>query len=162
MGRFVKKGKNWPYRSGFEKRMAEYLGTKKIAFDYEATTFPIKTQVPRCRCADCHSNNIYQDSVYTPDFKIGTVYVEGKGRLTAKEKRRIMGLIGGKPIDFRLVFMRNNPIYPRSKTRYLDWAKAMSIPACIGPELPEAWVLEFKNIKKRERNGKTKAKSSGL
>lgn len=160
MAKWVKQGKNYPYRSGFEKRIAEFLSTKKIPFKYEQDTLKIKTLVPRVECAECGSALVIQNSVYTPDFKVDNVYIEGKGRLTAKEKRRIQALLIGNKIDFRLMFMRNNPIYPGSDTTYMDWAADMEIPACIGPELPDAWVQEFRN-KRTKRNGQTKAKSTG-
>lgn len=160
MARPVRKGKNWPYRSGFEKRMAEFLNTNGIPFTYETHTFPIVVEIPKTFCGSCASNEIRQRTVYTPDFVLGSaenpVFIEGKGRMSAKEKRRILGLLGSHPgIDFRLVFMRNNPIYPRSKTKYMDWAKDNNIPACIGPELPKAWVTEFKPKKRRSKNGTT-------
>ena len=127
--------------------MAEFLSTNGIHFDYEKETLPITVDVPRVYCGACASVSILQQTVYTPDFllyKPDKVFIEGKGRLTAKERRRILGLLRAHPtIDFRLVFMRNNPIYPRSKTKYMDWAKENGIKAVIGPELPKEWVAEF-------------------
>jgi hypothetical protein len=161
MPRPVRKGKNWPYRSGLEVKMAAFMDSKGIAYEYEVDTFKIATEIPKVYCGVCSGKRILQDTVYTPDFRVLSgdkrAYIEGKGRLTAKEKRRIAALLRDHPtIDFRLVFMRNNPIYPRSKTKYMDWAAAEKIPACIGPELPDEWVREFSGTKpKRKRRVKT-------
>lgn len=152
----VRKGRHWPYRSGLEVKMAAFMDSKGIKYAYEAETFTIATEIPRVYCGSCLATTILQKSIYTPDFVVATgdrkVYVEGKGRLTAKEKRRIDALLRDHPkIDFRLVFMRNNPIYPRSKTKYMDWAKDKGIPACVGPELPDAWVKEFSGTKPKRK-----------
>jgi len=148
----VKKGKNWPYRSGFEKRFAEFLDTRNVKYEYEVDTFKISVEVPKVYCGACGSNGIKQDTVYTPDFKTHGSYLECKGRLTAKERRRILGLLSSHPtIDFRLVFMRNNPLYPRSKSRYSTWAEDNKIPYCIGHEIPNEWIKEFGGKQRRKR-----------
>ena len=148
----VPKGKNWPYRSGFEKRVAEFLSTRGIPFDYEKDTLNISVDVPRTYCGACGSTGTKQDTVYTPDFKVNETYLEAKGRLSAKERRRVLGFKASHPtLDFRLIFMRNNPIYPRSKTRYMDWAEENGIPACIGPEIPNSWIKEFGGKQRRQR-----------
>lgn len=156
MARPVRKGKNWPYRSGFEKKFAEFLDTRKVVFEYEVDTLKISVDVTRVYCGDCGSTRTKQDTVYTPDFKANGTYLECKGRLTAKERRRILGVKAHHPtIDFRLVFMRDNPLYPRSKTRYSDWAKDNGIPCCVGHELPDEWVKELGGKKPRRKRVKT-------
>ena len=152
----VRKGKNYPYRSGFEKKFAEFLDTRKVPYAYEVDTLKISVDTTRVYCGDCGSTRIKQDTVYTPDFKANGIYLECKGRLTAKERRRILGVKGCHPtIDFRLVFMRNNPLYPRSKTKYTDWAAQHNIPHCVGHEIPNEWIKELGGKPVRRKRVKT-------
>jgi len=152
---YQRHAKHAPYRSGFEVKIAAGLKRRGIPFQYEEDTLPCVVEVPKNYCGTCGGVDIRQKTVYTPDFKIAdNLYVEGKGRMTAKERRRIMGVIQSNPgIDFRLLFMRNNPIYPRSKTKYVAWAHSMGIKAhCDNQgEIPEEWATEFLPTRRKKR-----------
>jgi|TARA_R100000781_G_scaffold86878_1_gene53478 hypothetical protein len=102
-------GYRLPYRSKFEIRVAADLGKRKVAFEYEKTSFDY---VPKIRN-------------YTPDFYLpeSKIYIETKGRLTTND--RVKHLLIKKQwsdLDIRFVFVNaKNKISRTSKTTYADW-----------------------------------------
>ena len=123
------------YRSKFEGRVAAVLpaGTK-----YEPETFKYPVADPGYRCRACASKDVVRTTSYRPDFKLpnGT-WIEAKGKLTGANRRRLVAFKAFYPdIDIRLVFMANNKLSKTSKTRYLDWAAKVGIPAAVFPKLP--------------------------
>lgn len=51
-------------KSSYEKRFQQYLDDNKIEFEYEVESFPV---------------DVTKHTKYTPDFKIGDIFVEVKG-----------------------------------------------------------------------------------
>lgn len=78
---------------------------------------------------------------YTPDFKVGDIRIECKGRLTADDRKKLLLFKAQHPkIDLRLVFMYpNNKLTARSKTRYWEWAEKHGI-VWADREVPKAWL----------------------
>lgn len=131
------------YRSGFERRLAEEVDTQGGTFDYEAKSYEYDLPITRRWCHDCGSKNIFTTRWYTPDyfFKNGVI-VEAKGRLDAEQRKKLLAVREAHPdIDLRLVFMRNNKIHPRSKTRYSDWAENNGFKWAID-SIPIEWIEE--------------------
>lgn len=68
---------------------------------------------------------VEEERKYLPDFVIGDVVVECKGRLTAADRKKLLLVRTQHPgLDLRLVFMYpNNKLSSKSKTRYWEWAE---------------------------------------
>jgi len=114
----------YPYKSKFEKSVAESLERRGADFEYEA-----------------YSYEYTLTSWYTPDWFIRDgIVVETKGSLTASERRKILAFVEQHPdVDYRIVFMKDNPIRKGSKTKYSDWARSHGIPFAIG-DIPDEWI----------------------
>lgn len=117
----MRKGK---YRSKFEAKTAKFLRTRKVKFKYESM---------RILYTLMHS--------YKPDFILENgVIIETKGRFTSKDRTKMERICNENPqLDIRLFFMKDNPIYKGSTTRYSDWCTARGIKYCIG-EIPDDWL----------------------
>jgi hypothetical protein len=57
-------------RNSWELKVAKYLDSKDIFWEYEVYTFPIKYL----------NNGVLTNGTYTPDFRIGNKFIEVKGR----------------------------------------------------------------------------------
>ena len=117
------------YRSGFEHRVAQQLTAAKASFDYEPKDEVIEYEVHELR-------------KYLPDFRLNGsgVIVECKGRLTAADRKKLKLVKTQYPKkDIRLLFMYNNKLNPRSKTRYSDWADKHGFPWAL-KDIPEDWI----------------------
>ena len=126
---------NPKWRSKFESKVAAVLppGT-----EYEPKTFKYPLADPGYRCRACASKDVVRTTSYTPDFRLpnGT-FLESKGRLSGSNRRRLVAFKAFYPeIDLRMVFMANNTLSKTSKTRYMDWAAKVGIPATVFPKLP--------------------------
>lgn len=106
-------------KSGFEVKVSNALGK---AWAYETEKLPYVLE-----------NN------YRPDFisVASGIIVEAKGRFTGADRRKMLAVQKAHPRrSIRLVFMRDNPLYKGSKSRYSDWAKKHGFPFSIFPRLP--------------------------
>lgn len=118
-------------RSKFEARVSDALGP---TWDYEKEVLPYTL-----------------NNRYIPDFTRATTLVEAKGRFTGTDRRKMLAAKAANPKwDFRIVFMRNNPIYKGSKTTYMDWAAKHGFRASVFPELPLASTEVTTNAKKQQ------------
>lgn len=96
------------------------LAKKGIEFDYEPEEIPYRL-----------------DLKYNPDWKIGNVYIETKGKFDYDSRRKMLAVISQNPDkDIRLVFMRNNKLGKGSKTKYGDWCDKHGIKWSVFPALP--------------------------
>lgn len=68
----LRRGRIQGYLSGLEQSIGEQLNALRIPFDYEKHKIPY----------------IGKPHKYTPDFKIGNVYIETKGRFLAKDRAK--------------------------------------------------------------------------
>jgi len=104
-------------RSGLENETIAWLYENNIEFDYERSSFSYK--VPEV-CA-----------TYTPDFFIGDSIIELKGRLTARDRKKILHVLAsvrGLAARFIIVFPKpNNRIAKGSRTTYAEWCEKNGI-----------------------------------
>lgn len=129
-------------RSGFEKKVAQYLEKNEVGYDYE--TLVLNYTIPATK----HR--------YTPDFILPNgIIIEVKGNFTAPQRKKMAAVLEQNPDrDIRMVFMRNNPINKSSRTKYSDWCSKRGIPYHISPSgsLPEEWLNEKP---KKPKSGKS-------
>lgn len=122
--------KDLTLRSGFEKKVASYLDSKKTKYTYEEDKIPYTEPAT--------------DRKYTPDFKLPNgIYIECKGRFTPADRRKMALVIEQNPeLDIRLVFMRDNTLTKASKTTYSMWCEKRSIKCCVSPtgDIPKEWL----------------------
>lgn len=122
------------YRSGLEEFFARLLEKLKVPFEYEAEkleyTIPART------------------TKYLTDFRLkkkdgGYMYIETKGQLTSKERKKHLLLQKQHPeIDIRFVFgYAKNKINKNSKTTYIDWCEKHGFP-WAEKALPDSWLQE--------------------
>jgi len=124
----MRRGKRHGYRSGLEERIGNQLDSLKVKWEFEPDKIPY----------------IGKPHTYTPDFKIGSIYIETKGRFLAKDRAKHLLVREQHPeLDIRFVFTNpNQKLYKGAKTTYADW--------CIKHEfnysrsrIPESWILEM-------------------
>lgn len=161
--------RNAPYRSGFEADMAEFLSKRGIKFEYESHKVKYTAPVQSGVCLDCTSKRVGKVRRYTPDFTVGTIILETKGKLTSSERTKFIAIKKSNPgIDLRLVFQRDNKLRRDSTQHYSDWASANGFKYIIGVKLPAKWVRELRQqpirqqhagLKEPEWEGEPKARS---
>lgn len=133
------------YRSKFEQNLAKVLKANGIPFKYEPDVLPYYQGVRGGQCRHCHHKDVVKRRAYTPDFKVGLLYLEAKGHLTSAERTKFKAIKENHPsIDFRFVFMKDNKIRKGSSVSYTEWAKTEGFPACVGPNLPKDWIEELR------------------
>lgn len=83
------------------------------------------------------------ERVYIPDFKIGDIFIEAKGKLDQDTRSKMAAVKRAHPeLDIRFVFMRaNNKLSKNSKQTYGDWADKNGFPWADGV-IPEDWFDE--------------------
>ena len=139
------------YRSGLEKQIAETLSDAGVEFEYEGSRIPYT--VPQ-RAAH-----------YIPDFRVGDIIIEGKGRFGttnfrkagsrqfvtvsedgAKHRKKLLLVREAHPhLDIRLIFSRpGTPIRKGSKTTYAIWADDNGFKWCKQGEVPDRWINDLK------------------
>lgn len=133
--------KIWPYRSKLEHEVAGDLDNRGIPFLYEQEklkyTQPAKTRT------------------YTPDIKIGNMYIEIKGDFEPQDRQKHLHIKESHPhLDIRFVFGNpNRTINPKSKTRYRDWAEQHGF-MWAHRRVPKEWIDEAIG-KQRQKRRKT-------
>lgn len=124
------KPKGTPYRSGFEKKVAASLKLRKVKFEYEK--LKISYTVPESK------------HVYTPDFVLPNgIVCEVKGKFDPASRAKMMLVIEQNPdLDIRMLFMRDNYINKKSKTKYSDWCikRGIKYHVSLQGEIPEEWL----------------------
>ncbi len=102
------------YRSMSEVRFAARLNRAGITFKYEPDTFSYQ----------------HAPQKYTPDFKIGNVYFEYKGKLDVDTRKKLRAIKKCNPdLDLRLVFEKPRNLIRKRKhpaekvSRYFEWAE---------------------------------------
>lgn len=123
-------GLKYGFRSGLEVRVAKELQSQGIPFTYEQDK--IKYTKPSRLCT------------YTPDFKIGDMYIETKGRFMVADRQKHILIKEQHDLDIRFVF--SNPkqkISKNSKTTYADWCERHGF-LYAKESIPKAWLQETK------------------
>ena len=119
------------YKSGLEQRIANQLSSAGIPFEYEK--HKLRFVVPA------------RDAKYTPDFKIGNIYIEAKGYFRSPFERQkvVLAKEANPGTDIRFVFSdARKPIYKGSPTTYAKWAEDHGFQWATGGEVPLAWLKE--------------------
>lgn len=110
------------YRSNFEFNFAKNLEQHKIEYKYESEKL-----------------KYIKPCTYTPDFKIGNIYVETKGRFTAADRAKHLLVRQQNPRAI-IIFVFMNPnitLSKSSKTTYWQWADKHNF----------LWTTQDKSIK---------------
>jgi hypothetical protein len=126
--------KKTSFRSGAELKFATYLKEKRVHFKYEQDVIPFI---------------ISETRHYKPDFKLlkedgEPMYIEVKGFFSPADRKKMLLVKESNPnLDVRMLFMSDNRISKRSKTRYSEWCDKHNLPFHIGMHLPKAWIDEL-------------------
>lgn len=119
-------------KSGYEKKVAAYLTSKKVPFEYETMRVPFVVPAKK--------------RTYNPDFMLpNKIIVEAKGNLDRLAREKMALVIEQNPhLDIRMLFMRDNKITKASKTRYSDWCEKRGIKYAVNEygHIPEEWLKE--------------------
>ena len=122
-------GLKYGFRSGLEKRVGDALNKQGIPYTYEEDK--IKYVKPA------------RNATYTPDFRIGDMYIETKGRfMTADRQKHILIKDQHPELDIRFVFSNpNQKISKNSKTTYAMWCEKHGF-QYSKETIPTAWLKE--------------------
>lgn len=82
---------------------------------------------------------------YRPDFVLeNNIIIEAKGIFDAADRQKHLLIKRQAPeLDIRFVFMRDQPIYKGSPTKYSDWARKFGYTYAI-KDIPLDWFKEPK------------------
>tara|TARA_R110000751_G_C13700427_1_gene473306 strand:+ start:17 stop:385 length:369 start_codon:yes stop_codon:yes gene_type:complete len=119
------------FRSGLEKRTADFLNKRKVKFQYEEVK--LKWQDLRMR-------------TYTPDFVLSNgIIIETKGRFISSDRTKHLFVKAQHPdLDIRFVF--SNPkakLYKGAKSSYGDWCDKHGF-KYAKETIPVEWLKEKK------------------
>ena len=123
-----------PYRSLFEKTLAENLTNRKIPFEYE--TRGLTYTIPST------------SKTYTPDFIVttrsgATIMVEAKGLFSSEDRKKALWVRSCNPdVDVRFVFQ--NPVLkinPKAKQSCADWCERNGF-KWADRFVPDKWLNE--------------------
>ena len=116
------------YRSFFEFNVAKQLKTSRISHDYEPRDMVLSYELrTRGRCAVCGSHEVVEQHTYLPDFVIGkgrNIVIEAKGKYDAKTRKKMIAVKEQNPeVHIIMLFMSDNKLSKKSKSRYSDWCE---------------------------------------
>jgi hypothetical protein len=132
------KAKAKGFRSGFEVEVAGMLDALGVDYTYETEVFPWTEDLPNGYCPDCGCKAV-ANRTYTPDFFLdnGTI-IEAKGIFTVKDRKIALAMKEmGTPT--KLLFMWDNKLSRKSKTRYSDWCQKNDVDFSIR-KIKEEWL----------------------
>jgi hypothetical protein len=122
-------GLKYGFRSGLEVRVAKELQAQGIPYTYEEDKIQY-TKPSRL-------------STYTPDFRIGNLYIETKGRFMVADRQKHILIKEQHPdLDIRFVF--SNPkqrISKSSRTTYAMWCEKHGF-LYAKESIPHQWLIE--------------------
>lgn len=135
------------YRSNFEKSFAANLTKRGIPFTFEP--FKLKYYIKKKgKCKKCGSTDIYEVHEYTPDFQIGDMLIETKGKLDSKTRTKMKAVKEAHPNrDIRFIFMCDNWLTKGHKKKYSDWCEDNEYLYDF-LQLPKNWAMETIRINK--------------
>lgn len=139
------------YRSKFEETIADQFTRSKVPFKYEKETLKYTIQVPSTVCPACGHVPCQTTRSYTPDFTFedSPIIIEAKGKFDASDRKKMAAVVEQYPDrDVRMVFMADNKIAPRSRTRYSTWCASRDIKYCF-KKIPKSWIKELKRGRSR-------------
>ena len=122
-------------RSRLEEQVAALLKKLDIKFEYEPDKF-----------------SYVIEAKYTPDFKVGDVYLETKGFFKPADRRKMLAVKKANPdLDVRLVFQAPyNKISKSSKTTYAMWPERHGFQWCSYTTIPLSWLHEDKQAGRQD------------
>jgi len=130
------------YRSKYEANIAKDLKARRIKFEYETVKIPYYLS-KKGRCKFCSSGVVFVHKVYTPDFIIGSLIIEAKGRFVSSDRTKMLAAKKANPnLDIRMLFMRDQWCTKKKRKRYSDWCNDHNIPFAFGTALPKSWLRE--------------------
>ena len=130
------------YRSKYEANIAKDLKTRRIKFEYETIKIPYYLS-KKGRCKFCSSGVVFVHKVYTPDFIIGSLIIEAKGRFVSSDRTKMLAAKEANPnLDIRMLFMRDQWCTKKKRKRDSDWCNDHNIPFAFGTALPKSWLRE--------------------
>lgn len=130
------------YRSKYEANIAKDLKARRIKFEYETIKIPYYLS-KKGRCKFCSSGVVFVHKVYTPDFIIGSIILEAKGRFISSDRTKMLAAKEANPnLDIRMLFMRDQWCTKKKRKRYSDWCNDHNIPFAFGTALPKSWLRE--------------------
>ena len=130
------------YRSKYEANIAKDLKARRIKFEYETIKIPYYLS-KKGRCKFCSSGVVFVHKVYTPDFIIGSLIFEAKGRFVSSDRTKMLAAKEANPsLDIRMLFMRDQWCTKKKRKRYSDWCNDHNIPFAFGTALPKDWLRE--------------------
>jgi hypothetical protein len=130
------------YRSKYEANIAKDLKARRIKFEYETVKIPYYLS-KKGRCKFCSSGVVFVHKVYTPDFIIGSLIIEAKGRFISSDRTKMLAAKEANPnLDIRMLFMRDQWCTKKKRKRYSDWCNDHNIPFAFGTALPKSWLRE--------------------
>lgn len=114
-------------RSTFEDSLTRDMEARGLSFEYE----------PK----DGHLGYMLE---YFPDFRLPNgILVEAKGFFDSTDRTKMLRVHKANPeADIRFVFMANNKLNPKSKSRYSDWCIKNGFKYFVGRSIPEEWWHE--------------------
>lgn len=127
------------YRSMLEAFIAEQLDERGIEYSYETVILRYDQRVHNSRCTSCGHTGVVKQRTYTGDFFVGDkVILEGKGKLTASERTKLLAIRESNPEwTIVLIFDKDNWITRNHKSRYSDWARKNNFQYTLNGELPD-------------------------
>lgn len=135
-----RKQKTPKVRSKFEGKVAAYMEDIGIKYKYEPTR--LSFMVPET------------DRTYIPDFQLPNgIYVEAKGLFDRDSRKKMLLVTQQHPnLDIRILFMRDNTISKKSKTKYTKWCEENGIACAVSKDghIPDEWI-SHKNKKERSK-----------
>lgn len=120
--------KDREHRSGLETQVEEALLAQGLTPQYETEKFPYVLH-----------------RKYTPDFKVGEVYVEVKGWWPSAERTKFLAVIMNNPgLPIFVALQRPHmTLSKQSKTTYAQWCTKHGIAWCpipIPPDFMQQWL----------------------
>jgi hypothetical protein len=114
-------------RSSFEATLVTDMELRGLDFEYEPE--------------DGHLGYMLE---YIPDFRLPNgILVEAKGFFDSTDRTKMLRVKMANPTaDIRFIFMANNKLNPKSKSRYSDWCLKHGFKYHIGRSIPEDWWYE--------------------
>ena len=129
------------HASKLEDTVIQNLKDRGVAFEYEPETFTYSRPIRGAKCDTCGGNGASVVRRYTPDLRIGNVYVEIKGKLDSDTRSKMEDFVSGSPgIDLRFLFQRDNWLTGKHKHKNSDWAKKLGVKYHVGTEVPQEWI----------------------
>ena len=128
-----------PFRSMYEKDIADQLDKEGIEYEYERETI-IYIQPAQTR-------------KYNPDFFLPNgIIIEAKGKWTIEDRKKMVNVIEQNPdLDIRMLFQHDNKLNKNAKQRYSTWCDKRNIVYAVG-KIPAAWLKEAKDEQSNDKS----------